>query len=149
MSDGNQENKLAETNKEQQGGWFSSPKPQPSSTSGREPHGFFDRPPLLFAALVWFLPVSYFIFFGFALSGMLLTFHVYGAKLSDFIPLGYMQGIFSSLPLLFCLFMLIQSKWFLKRILFLIPVWIVLIEAMGITQGSMMSALSRVYGVEH
>ncbi len=149
MSDENPEIQLPEKSKEQLGGWFSSPQPQPSSTSGREPHGFFDRPPLLFAALVWFLPVSYFIFFGLTLSGVLLIFHSCGAKISDFIPLGYMQGIFSSLPLLFCLFMLIQSTWFLKRILFLVPVWMVLIEATGMTQGSMMSALSRVYGVVH
>ncbi len=149
MSDENPEIKLPEKGKEQQGGWFSSPQPQPSSTSGREPHGFFDRPPLLFAALVWFLPVSYFIFFGFTLGCMVLIIHSCGAKISDFIALGYMQGIFSSLPLLFCLFMLLQSTWFLKRILFLVPVWMVLIEATGMTQGSMMSALSRVYGVEH
>ncbi len=149
MSDGNPEIQLPEKSKGQLGGWFSSPQPQPSSTSGREPHGFFDRPPLLFAALVWFLPVSYFIFFGLTLSGVLLIFHSCGAKISDIIPLGYMQGIFSSLPLLFCLFMLIQSTWFLKRILFLVIVWMVLIEATGMTEGSIMSALSRVYGVEH
>jgi|GEM_PF-1421189 len=147
MSDENQESKLAEKNKEQQGGWFSSPQLQHSSTSGREPHGFFERPPVLFTALVWFLPVSYFIFFGLTLSGMVLICHTCGAKISDIVPLGYMQGIYASLPLLFCLFMLINSTWFLKRILFLVLVWMVLFEATGMTQGSMMSALSRAYGV--
>jgi hypothetical protein len=145
MSDENQGNKLAEKNKEQQGGWFSSPQPQTSSTSGREPHGFFDRPPVLFTALIWFFPYSYLLAFAIALKGISIVFQAFHLSASDIIPFDYIKALILPMPLLFVVCMLRKGSWFLRRIVFLVLFWLVLILTMGITQGALTSALSKVY----
>lgn len=145
MSNENQENKLAAKNKEQQGGWFSSPQLQPSSTSGREPHGFFERPPVLFTALIWFFPYSYLLAFAIALKGISIVFQAFHLSASDIIPFDYIKALILPMPLLFVVCMLRKGSWFLRRIVFLILFWLVLILTMGITQGALTSALSKVY----
>lgn len=145
MSKENPEIKLPEQSKEQLGGWFSSPAPQPSSTSGREPHGFLGRPPVLLKALIWFLPYSYILAVAITLKGINLVFQAFHHSASNVIPFDYLRALFLPVPLLFVLCMLRKDSWFLRRIVFLVLFWLVLILTMGITQGSLTSALSKVY----
>lgn len=147
MSEEQQDSKLAEEHKEQLGGWFTSPPSEPLNGSSQETNNFFDRPPFLFTAFVWLFPYAYLILTGFTIRGIVYFFQAFGFKASDIISLDLIKALIVFLPFLFFLFISTKGTWFLNRVFFLLPVWLFLVWTMGVTQGAMMAALSRAYGV--
>jgi hypothetical protein len=70
-----------------------------------------------------------------------------GLRASDIIRLDLIKALIVFLPFLFFLFISTKGTWFLNRVFFLLPVWLFLVWTMGVTQGAMMAAISRAYGV--
>lgn len=147
MSDGQQDQETEEENGGQPGGWFTSPQSESLNGISQKSSNFFDRPPFLFAAFMWLFPYGYIILIGITIWAIVCVFQTFGARASDIVPLDFIKALIVFLPFLFFLFISTKGTWFLNRVFFLLPVWLFLVWTMGVTQGAMMAALSRAYGV--
>ncbi len=131
----------------QASGWFTVPSPEPLIAGSDPPSNFFDKPPLLFSAFIWLFPYPYIIIVGYTVGGINLFFQAFGLKASDIIPLDLIKALIVCVPFLFFFFISTKGTWFINRIFFLLPAWLFLYWTMGMTQGAVMQALNRAYGI--
>jgi len=149
MNEAEQENSHAGPVKEPLPGWWSSGPSQPGGESGFASTSFFDQPPLIFAALIWGFPYSYFYFCMVITIGIANLFKAFGATAADYISLISLQTFFSVVPLLFFAILLIKGRWFLNNLLFLLLLWLVLVLSSGLTQGGLIAGFNRAYGISY
>ncbi len=98
---------------------------------------FMNKPPLWLALLFWFYPFVWY------LVSCPLT-----AALEQAMPkrsILYYLTVSFPLPIVF---LLITSKWFLPRILLVVPFWLVTVSiAFSMTQGALTAGITKAYSI--
>ncbi len=146
MAEDQQSSENADKKPEQSSGWWTSRPIQPTNNYGSVTSTkFFDQPPLIFAALMWAFPYSYFYITIFTAMGISLLFKACGGRVSEYLTPGSLLILYFAATLIFFVMLLVKGRWFLNNLFALLIVWLVLILSAGVTQGAVTQAISRAF----